>query len=303
MDIAISGTSGLIGGALAEHLRRNGHRVRALVRPGRPLRPGDVRWDPAGGDVDLAALAGVNGVVHLAGAGIGEHRWTARYREEILRSRVDGTHTIVQAMTALDPTPSVLVSGSAVGWYGDRGEEVLTETSAPGPGFLAGVAEAWEQEARRAADHGIRVATSRTGIVLTPKGGALGPLLLLIKAGLSGPLGRGRQWWSWITLEDEVRALEHLLTSDIAGPVNVTSPQPARQATIVRALARALHRPSILPAPSFALRAVLGPMANDLVLASQRALPNVLREDGFTFTHADLDDAARWVASGGARDG
>jgi uncharacterized protein len=296
MDIAVSGTSGLIGGALAEHLRRSGHVVRALVRPGRPQQPGDVRWDPKSGEVELAALAGIDGVVHVAGAGVGEHRWTASYREEIMRSRVDGTRTIVRAMAALDPRPSVLVSGSAVGWYGDRGDEVLTEASSPGGGFLATVAQAWEQQARQAADHGIRVATSRTGIVLTPRGGALGPLLLFIKAGLSGPLGSGRQWWSWITLEDEVRALAYLLTSQIEGPVNVTSPQPARQAAIVRALARAMHRPSVLPAPSFALRAVLGPMANDLVLASQRALPNVLSESGFRFTHADLDDAARWVA-------
>ena len=298
MDIAVTGTSGLIGGALVGRLRQNGHTVRRLVRPGPTLEPDQVRWDPSTGDVDLDGLAGVDGVVHLAGAGIGNHRWTERYRTEILRSRVDGTRTIVRAMGALDPRPSVLVSGSAVGWYGDRGDELLTEASAPGTGFLAGVAQAWEDEAVRATDHGIRVVTSRTGIVLTPDGGALGPLLLLVKAGLSGPLGSGRQWWSWVTLEDELRALEFLLTHEVTGPVNVTSPRPARQAEIVRALARAKHRPSVLPAPAFALRIALGPMADDLVLGSQRALPNRLGEHGFQFTYEELDDAARWVAGG-----
>lgn len=303
MDIAVTGASGLIGGALTEHLRQSGHTVRRLARPGRPLADDEVRWDPSTGEVDLDGLSGVGGVVHLAGAGIGNHRWTRSYREEILRSRVDGTRAIVRAMAALDPRPSVLVSGSAVGWYGDRGDELLTEASAPGPGFLAEVAQAWEDEAQRAADHGIRVVTSRTGIVLSPKGGALGPLLLMVKAGLSGPLGSGRQFWSWVTLEDELRALEFLLTTDVSGPVNVTSPEPARQVDVVRALARAAHRPSLLPAPAFALRIALGQMADALVLGSQRALPNRLGEYGFTFTHDDLGSAADWVAKGGSTPG
>jgi uncharacterized protein (TIGR01777 family) len=297
MDIAVTGASGLIGSTLVDRLRGSGHGVRRLVRPGKALGPGDVRWDPRSGAVDLAGLAGVDGVVHLAGAGVGDHRWTESYRKEIRQSRVDGTRTIVRAIERLDPRPSVLVSQTAVGWYGDRGDELLTESSGPGTGFLAEVAQVWEDEALNLQGSGTRVVTARTGIVMSRSGGALAPLLRAIKLGAGGPLGSGQQWWSWISLPDEIRALEFLLTSDLSGPVNLTSPQPARQSDLVTALARALHRPSFVPAPGIALRALLGPMANDMVLASQRVLPNKLDQAGFDFLHDDLDAVAAWVTS------
>jgi uncharacterized protein (TIGR01777 family) len=295
MDVAVTGSTGLIGTALVDRLRAGGHRVRRLVRPGRPLGPGEVRWDPTTREVDLDGLAGIDGVVHLAGAGVGDHRWTKSYKAQILDSRVDGTRTVVRAMAALDPRPSVLVSASAVGWYGDRGDELLTEASAPGTGFLSEVAQAWENEAFRATHEGIRVVTTRTGILLSRKGGALGRLLPLVKAGLSGPLGSGRQWWSWVTLEDELRAIEFLLTNPVSGPVNITGPQPARQRDVVQALARAAKRPSVLSTPAFAMRIALGPMTDDMILASQRAVPATLGQNGFEFTHDDLAAAAEWV--------
>jgi uncharacterized protein len=295
MDVAVTGASGLIGRALIDRLRRQGHAVRRLVRGDGAPAPGDVRWDPASGDIDLAGLQGIDGVVHLAGAGVGDHRWTDDYRQAILQSRIDGTRTIVRAITQLDPPPSVLVSASAVGYYGDRGEELLTESSTSGEGFLAEVCRQWEAEALPAADGGVRVVTTRSGIVLSPHGGALGRLLPLVRLGLGGPLGSGRQWWSWITLDDEVRAMIFLLTSDVSGPVNLTAPQPARQSELVRALAQRAHRPSFLPTPSLAIRVILGDMANDMVLASQRALPAQLDQAGFEFSHDDLDAAATWV--------
>lgn len=295
MEIAVTGATGLIGTTLVDRLRGSGHQVRRLVRPGTDPAPGDVRWDPATGDVDLAALAGVEGVVHLAGAGVGDHRWTDSYRQTILQSRVAGTRTIVQALRTLDPRPSVLVSASAVGWYGDRGDEVLTETSPPGTGFLAEVSQAWEAEALTLTDTDIRVTTVRSGIVLSRSGGALGRLLVMVRLGLGGPLGSGRQWWSWISLEDEVRAIEFALTNELPGPVNLTAPQPVRQRDLVQALARAAHRPSLVPAPAFAIRTILGSMADDMVLASQRALPSRLDQAGFEFRHDDIDAAAAWV--------
>jgi uncharacterized protein (TIGR01777 family) len=296
MDFAVTGASGLIGSALVERLRRRGHAIRRLVRSRDGMKPGDVFWDPSSGEVDLEALNGVDGVVNLAGAAIGKHRWTESYRRTILESRVQSTRTIVHAMGRLQPTPLVLVSASAIGWYGDRGSELLTENSAPGSGFLADVTQAWEHEAMGAEDAGIRVVTARSGIVVSRTGGALGRLLPLVKIGAAGPLGPGRQWWSWITLEDEVRALQFLLFADeTSGPVNLTAPQPVRQVELVNALARIARRPSFLPAPAPMLRLALGQMANEMVLASQRVLPGKLDQAGFDFIHDDVDAAASWV--------
>ena len=296
MDFAVTGASGLIGRALVDRLRLQGHQVRRLVRPGRSLEAGDVHWDPESGDVDLAALAGVDGVVHLAGAGVGDHRWTPSYRESILQSRVQGTRTIVRAMSALDPKPLTLVSASAIGWYGDRAGELLTENSAPGTGFLAEVTQAWEHEAMQIEDAGIRAVTIRSGIVMSRQGGALGRLLPLIRLGIGGPLGSGRQWWSWITLEDQLRAIQFLLlTDEVSGAVNLTAPQPVHQVELVNALARVAHRPSFLPAPSIALRLIVGGMADESILASQRVLPFRLDQAGFDFVHDDIDAAASWV--------
>jgi uncharacterized protein len=294
--IAVTGSTGLIGTALVTSLHAAGHDIVRLVRRA-PRAADEVSWDPTRGTVDLDGLAGVDGAVHLAGAGVGDHRWTAAYKKTILGSRVDGTRTLATALARLDPLPRVLVSGSAVGFYGDRGDEVLTEDSAPGTGFLADVVKAWEAKTAAAADAGIRVALARTGLVFAPHGGALGRLLPLARLGLAGPLGSGRQWWPWITLDDEVRALEFLLQSDLDGPFNLGSPQPQRNIEAIRAIGRALHRPTLLPAPAFALRLALGEFAGDIT-ASQRMLPSRLLEAGFGFHHQNIEQAAAWVLRG-----
>jgi len=291
--IAVTGSSGLIGTALVTALHAGGHDVVRLVR--RPARqPDEVTWDPEAGTVDVDALAGVDGAVNLAGAGVGDHRWTDAYKQTVLGSRVNSTRTLATALAALDPLPRVLVSGSAVGYYGDRGDEPLTEASGPGTGFLTEVCQAWEAATAPAADAGIRVAYARTGLVLSPDGGALARLLPLARLGLAGPLGGGRQWWPWITLDDEVRALVFLLEKDLEGPVNLSAPQPTRNADLTRALGSALHRPTVLPAPAFALRLVLGEFASD-VLSSQRMLPARLLDAGFGFRHQTPAQAAAWV--------
>jgi uncharacterized protein (TIGR01777 family) len=294
MRIVVTGSTGLIGTALVTSLHTAGHDVVRLVRRA-PRGSDEVTWDPATGSVDLAGLAGVEAAVHLAGAGVGDHRWTDDYKRTIRDSRVDGTRALVDALTKLDPLPRVLVSGSAVGYYGSRGDEPLTESSTTGTGFLAEVVRAWEAAAAPAAEAGIRVCYARSGLVLAPHGGALGRLLPLAKLGLAGPLGNGRQWWPWITLEDEVRALQFLVEQDdLDGPVNLGSPHPARNIEVTRAIGRVLHRPTLLPAPAFGLRLVLGEFADD-VLASQRMLPARLLEAGFGFHHQTVEQAAEWV--------
>ena len=296
MKVAVTGASGLIGTALVASLRRDGHEVVRLVR--RAARGADeVAWDPAGGTVDLAGLAGSDAVVHLAGAGVADKRWSTAYKQTILRSRTDSTRTVVQAMLQLDPMPSVFLSGSAVGYYGDRGEEVLLESSARGEGFLSDVVVAWEAETAPAVQAGIRTAMLRTGLVMTRDGGAFGRLLPIIRAGAGGPIGDGRMWWPWITLVDEVRAIEFLLDTDVPGPVNLGAPNPARNVDVTRALGRAFHRPTLVPVPQAALRVVLGEFAQD-VTASQRMVPQTLLDAGFDFVHADPDEAARWLAAG-----
>ena len=297
MKVAVTGASGLIGTALVTRLRAGGHDVVRLVR--RPPSGADeVGWDPEGGSIDLDGLAGVEGVVHLAGAGVGDHRWTDEYKRTIRDSRVLGTRTLVKALTALEPLPRVLVSGSAVGFYGDRGDEELTEQSPGGSGFLADVVRAWEAETEPASAAGIRVAHIRTGLVMAPEGGAFGRLLPLVKLGLAGPLGSGKQWWPWITLEDQLGAIEFLLdparSPDVSGPFNLSAPHPAPQKDVIRALARAAHRPALLPAPKAALRVALGEFAG-VVLGSKRVLPSRLVAAGFTFRHPELDGASEWV--------
>ena len=293
MKVVVTGASGFIGSALVPRLRAGGHDVVKLVR--RPPRAADeVSWDPDAGTIDVEGLGGVDAAVHLAGAGVGDHRWTEEYKRTIRDSRVLGTRTLVKALTALEPLPRVLVSGSAVGFYGDRGDEELTEESPGGKGFLADVVRAWEAETEPATSGGIRVAMIRSGLVMAPSGGAFGRLLPLIKLGLGGPLGNGRQWWPWITLEDEIGAIEFLLTHGVAGPVNLSAPHPARQKDVVRAIARATHRPALLPAPRLALRVALGEFSDD-ILDSQRVLPRRLLAAGFTFRHPELAGASDWL--------
>ena len=291
MDVLVSGSNGFIGSALLPALVEAGHRPRRLVR-GTPAE-GDVRWDPEAGTIDSAGLAGVEAVVNLAGAGIGDRRWTPEYRERIRSSRVNGTTALAEALAGLSTPPRVMVSGSAVGYYGDRGDEVLTEESSAGHDFLADVVAAWEKATAPAADAGVRVVQLRSGIVQAPNGGVLKKQLLMFKLGLGGPLGSGRQWVSWITLEDEVRAILHALGDEsLAGPVNATAPEPATSAGLAKAIGKALHRPAVLPVPRFALHVVVGrQMADEMATASQRVLPARLLDAGFQFRHPEPDEA------------
>lgn len=291
MDVLVSGSHGFIGSALLPALEAAGHRPRRLVRAA--AGEGDVAWDPGAGTFDAAALEGVGAVVHLGGVGIGDRRWTPEHKARVRASRVDGTALLARALAGMRSPPSVLVSGSAVGYYGDRGDEVLTEESTPGDDFLAEVVRAWEDATGPAADAGIRVVKLRSGVVYGPGGGALKKQLPLFKLGLGGPLGSGRQWLSWITLEDEVGAILHALgTESLAGPVNATAPEPVTSGDMARALGRALHRPAVLPVPAVALRLVVGrQMADEMVLASQRAVPACLLESGYRFHHPRAEAA------------
>jgi uncharacterized protein (TIGR01777 family) len=292
--VVVSGASGLIGQQLVAHLRGAGHDVVTLVR--RPARePDEVTWDPAHGTLDPRDLGHVDGAVNLSGAGVGDHRWNDAYKRTILSSRLDSTSTLVGALLRLEEAPQVLVNASAIGAYGDGGGTVLTEDAPRGDDFLADVVAQWEGATEPAAAAGIRVATARTGLLANPVGGAFGQLLTLFKLGLGGPLGGGRQWWSTISMPDELAALEFLLTQPVSGPVNLTCPEPATNTAVTAALGAALHRPTLVPVPGFALHAVLGEFAGQ-VLASQRVVPSVLLEHGFTFRHPDVASVMGWLA-------
>jgi uncharacterized protein len=294
MDVAITGASGLIGTALASALRAAGDRPVALVR--RRVRAGEdaVEWNPAEGRIDAAALEDMHGVVHLAGAGIGDQRWTDAYKREVLDSRTGPTRLLAETLASLQRPPAVLVSGSAIGYYGDRGDQVLTETSGPGDLFLSEVCLAWEAAARPAVDAGIRVGYARTGIVLDSHGGALSKLLPLFKLGVGGRMGSGQQWWSWVSINDEIRALQWLLEHDVTGPANLTAPQPVTNREFSKILGRVLRRPSAFPVPSFGPKLLRGSeLAQELLFASQRVLPEALVASGFSFDHPDLETALR----------
>jgi len=292
--VAITGASGLIGSALSAFLTDRGDEVVRLVRR-QPRTSDEIGWDPESRTLDPGDLAGLDAVVHLAGAGVADHRWTSAYKRKILDSRINGTTTIATALADLGE-PIALVSGSAIDAYGDRGEEILTEQSKAGQGFLADVVRAWEAATAPAQEAGLRVAHARTGIILAPGGGAMGRVLPLAKLGLAGPLGNGRQYWSWITLHDEVRALAHLIDQDLAGPVNLVSTEPLRQAEIMKALGKQLGRPALLPAPALALKVVLGETAT-VIMSSKRILPSVLTSSGFVFDHDAIEKAMRWLVN------
>ncbi len=297
MRVAVTGASGLIGSALVPALRSQGHEVVRLVRRA-PAAADEVRWDPASGEVDLAGLAGVDGIVHLAGAGVGDHRWTDAYKAEILNSRVQGTDTIARAAAVLDPQPAVLVSGSAIGFYGDTGDRAVDESAPQGTGFLADVVADWEAAAAPAVDAGIRVPFARTGLVVSSKGGAWKRILPIFKAGLGGRIGSGRQYWSYISLRDEVAALITLLTNDqYAGPVNLTAPVPVTNSEVTKAMGEVLGRPTLLPVPSIALKVALGEFSAD-VLGSQRVLPAVLEGTGFTWSDPSIASAIEQAVAG-----
>lgn len=292
MKIAVTGASGLIGKPLVIHLRDQGHDVYRMVRRA-TSSPDEITWNPESGFVDLDKLAGTEAVIHLAGAGVGDHRWTDAYKKEILDSRVKGTDTIARAMAALDPKPRVLVSASAIGFYGDTGDRVVTETDPAGHGFLADVVVAWEAAAHPASDAGIRVVHPRTGLVVAGDGGAWGRMFPLFKAGIGGKLGSGKQYWSWISLRDEISALTYLLENDsLSGPVNLTAPTPQTNAEITKVMGSVLGRPTLLAVPSIALKVALGEFSTE-VLGSARVLPAVLMQKGFVFADTTVESAIR----------
>lgn len=292
MTTIVTGSSGLLGSALTRSLRADGVRVVRLVRRA-PQSADESFWNPGKGLVDPAALEGAEAVVHLAGAGIGDRRWTEEHRREVLRSRVEGTRTLVTALTRLSAPPAVLLSGSAVGYYGDTGDREVDESAPSGEGFLAEVVRAWEAEAGPAAAAGIRTATLRTGLVLSGEGGMLRRVLPVFKLGLGAPLGSGRQYWSWISVDDWVRAVRHAMGDRaVEGPVNLTAPEPVTNAAFTSALARAVHRPAMpLPVPAHVLRAALGGFAQEGVLTGQRVLPRRLLDSGYAFRHIHLNEA------------
>ncbi|MGB1381884.1 MAG: TIGR01777 family oxidoreductase [Ilumatobacteraceae bacterium] len=292
LTVAVSGSSGLIGSALLERLRQDGHTVVPMVR--RPAKDGEIHYDPRNGVLDPESLVGVDAVVHLAGAGIGDRRWTDRYRREILESRTLSTSLIAEAMASVANRggPRVLLSGSAIGFYGATGDEELNERSAAGDGFLADVCRAWEAATSPAEDAGVRVVHLRTGIVLSPRGGALKKLLPLFRFGLGGRMGSGRQWQSWISLDDEVGAIVFLLTADISGAVNLTAPAPVTNAEFTKVLASTLSRPALVPVPSFGPKLLLGgELADALLFTGQRVLPERLTDAGYSFEHPTLSEA------------
>ena len=288
MKVLVTGSHGLIASALIPRLERDGHSVTRLVRqaPG----PGELQWDPAAGTLDRAGIEGHDAVVHLAGVGIGEHRWTDAHKRAVLDSRVKSTRLLCDTLAQLDHKP-VLVSGSAVGFYGNRGDEELTESSAPGDDFLSLICTQWEAATGPAEEAGVRVVHLRTGIVLA-KGGALKQMLTPFKLGLGGRLGTGRQWFSWVHIDDEVGAIVHALTHvEVNGGLNAVSPNPVTNADFTKALGHALHRPTVLPVPKFGLQVLFGKeMAETMLLTGQRVLPTVLERTGYAFAHPDLDE-------------
>ena len=283
--IAISGSSGLIGTALVGHLKSEGHTVQRLVRRA-PVAADEVQWDPQTGFVDLSALTGVDAIIHLAGVGVGDKRWTKRYKSEILNSRLLGTTTIAKAVAELKP--QVFISASAIGWYGESGNRAVIESDKCGDDFLAAVCREWEGAADLAQN--TRTVKIRTGLVLDPTGGALGKMLPLFRFGLGGKLGNGKQWWSWITLHDLIRAISFLLERDISGPVNLTAPNPVTNQEFTSALARALHRPALFPAPAIALKIGLGGFASE-VLGSKKVMPTALTDAGFQWEYPHISTA------------
>ena len=283
--IAVTGSSGLIGSALVGHLKEQGYEVQRLVRR-KATTNEEITWDPQAGTVDLDALDGVHGVIHLAGAGVGDKRWTKKYRATILNSRLLGTTAIAYAVEKVKP--SVFISASAIGYYGETGNRAVTENDRVGDDFLATVCREWEAAADLAGS--VRTVKIRTGLVLDPVGGALGRMLPLFRLGVGGKLGSGNQWWSWITLHDEINAITHLLNSSVSGPVNLTSPFPVTNQEFTGTLARSLHRPALFPVPGFALKIALGGFSTE-ILGSKKVLPSVLSEDGFAFDYPHLTGA------------
>jgi uncharacterized protein (TIGR01777 family) len=298
MRILISGSTGFLGTALMEILERQGHALVRLVRPGTVQkntaggRAQTVEWDPAGSRFDAAGAEGSDALVHLAGASIAEGRWNTERKQLLRTSRIDATRHLVGALAKLQRPPRVVVAASAIGYYGSRGDETLTEASAPGNDFLAGLCREWEAETARASEFGARVANVRFGIILAAHGGALPRMALPFKLGAGGRLGNGRQWMSWVTLQETMNIIQFALAnSDLIGPVNTVAPNPVRNNEFTRVLAKTLQRPALFPAPAFALRLALGEMADALLLGSQKVMPSKLADSGYKFLQPDLAGA------------
>lgn len=296
MDVLVTGSHGFIASALIPRLRADGHRVVRLVR-GNAEGLDDVRWDPDADTIDADRLVGIDAVVHLAGAGIGDKKWTPERKQLVLTSRTRGTGLLARTLAALPDPPKVLVSGSAVGYYGNRGDEWVTESTEPGHDFAAEVVQAWEAATQPAEEAGIRVVRIRTGIVLAPHGGVLGRLLLPFKLGLGGRTGSGDQYMSWISLDDEVGAIVHALTRDhVRGPLNLTAPNPVTNREFAHALGGALHRPAVLPTPRLPLNVLYGrELVQSLLVDGQRVSSAKLVDSGYAFAHSELDDALRAI--------
>ena len=292
MKIIISGASGLIGKPLVKKLSLAGHEVVQLVR--RTPNANESRWNPATGQIDASVIDGADAVIHLSGAGIGDRRWTTKYKQELVESRTKSTALLASTIANCAKKPSVFLSGSAIGIYGPRGDEELTEQSSNGSSFLADICKQWEAAAKPAVDAGVRTVYLRTGIVLTPLGGALKKQLPLFKLGLGGKFGDGRAWQSWISLDDELAAIEHLLTAKVSGAVNLTAPNPVTNAEFTRALGRTLRRPAWQRIPKFGPKLLLGgELADALLFTGQRVMPIELQKSGFTFAHSTIDVALR----------
>ena len=292
MKIAITGASGLIGRSLTTSLVNDGHQVVPVVRRPSSAATEAIEWNPAAGTIESAKFEGIDAVVHLAGAGIGDKRWSDSYKREILESRTNGTALLSRTLASLNTPPAVLVSGSAIGFYGDTGDTAVDETAPAGDDFLATVCVEWEAAAAPAIEAGIRVPFLRTGIVLTADGGALAKMLPLFRFGLGGRMGSGKQWWSWISMTDEIGAIRWLLDHDISGPVNATAPNPVTNRDFTKALGEAMHRPTLAPVPSFGPKLLLGAeLADALLFTSARVLPDALAASGYTFSHPTIEAA------------
>jgi uncharacterized protein (TIGR01777 family) len=291
MKVAITGASGLIGSTLSKRLRQGSHEVVKVVRGAQAQAP-DIAWDPVKGTIDSASLEGVDAVVHLAGESIAAKRWSAEQKKKIRDSRIDGTKLLSTTIASLSHPPKVFVSASAIGFYGDRGNEALTETSSSGTGFLADVCKEWETATQPAKDKGIRVVNVRTGVALSTKGGALQKMLPIFLLGGGGIIGDGNQYMSWLSLDDEIGAIEFALTNDsLSGPLNIVSPNPVTNKEFTRVMGEVLHRPTIFPLPAFAARIIMGEMADELLLSSQKVIPEKLTAAGYKFVYPGLKEA------------
>jgi uncharacterized protein (TIGR01777 family) len=294
MRIIIGGSSGLIGTELVTSLRTDGHEVLRLVRR-KPTASSEIYWNPAAGELDFTRLAGCDVIINLAGAGVGDGRWTDKYKALILSSRVDSTSLLAKAAAELKP--KVFIAGSAIGWYGDTADRQVDETSPAGSGFLADVVVAWEKASESAKAAGVRVVNIRTGLVAAKQGGAWSRLLPIFKLGAGGKLGSGKQYWSFISMRDEIAAIKFVISnSKISGPVNLTAPEPATNAEVTKAMSKVFNRPSLLPVPAFALKTILGEFSQE-VLGSARVIPQVLMDAGFVFQDPDIESAMRTLAA------